>query len=111
MKRVFIFANHAMFAQGVMSLLAHEPDLTVVGWEADLDEALRQVREIQPTVVILAQQDAALATTLDAIATRFLAEELNTKIIELNLHDNTICIYQREQRVIKEVEDLLAVIA
>lgn len=111
MKRVFIFANQAMFAQGVMSLLGHEPDLTIIGWEADLDEALRQVRQTQPDVVILAQKDATLAAALDAIATRFLAEELNTKIIELNLHDNTVCIYQREQRVITEVADLLTAIA
>lgn len=110
-KRVFIFANQAMFAQGVMSLLAHEPGLEVIGCEADLEAALRQLRETQPDVVIVAQKEATLAPALDAIATRFLAEELHSKIIALNLHDNTICIYQREQRVIKEVADLLAAIA
>lgn len=110
MKRVFIFAQQALFAQGVMSLLGHEPALKVIGCEAELAVALRQIREMQPDVVILVQKDAALTTAPDAIATRFLGEELHTKIIALNLHDNTICIYQREQRVIKEVADLLAAI-
>ena len=109
-KRVFIFANQALFAQGVMSLLAHEPGLEIIGCGDDLEAALRQLHEIQPDVVILAKKDATLAPALDTLATRFLAEELNTKIIELNLHDNTICIYHREQRVVKEVADLLAAI-
>jgi DNA-binding NarL/FixJ family response regulator len=111
MKRVFIFANQTMFAQGVDSLLGYESDLEVVGWETDPDQAIRHIREIQPDVVILARQDVSHFASLDAIAMRFLREGLGAKIIGLNLQDNTICIYHWEQRVIREVEDLLAAIA
>ena len=41
---------------------------------------------------------------------RILREGVGTKVIGLNLQDNTICIYRGEQRVVKEVEDLVEAI-
>jgi len=39
-----------------------------------------------------------------------LREGLETKVIGLNLQDNTICIYRGEQRVVKDVKDLVEAI-
>jgi hypothetical protein len=39
-----------------------------------------------------------------------LREGVGTKVIGLNLEDNTVCIYRGEQRVVKEVEDLVEAI-
>jgi len=41
---------------------------------------------------------------------RILREGVGTKVIGLNLQDNTICIYRGEQRVVKEVKDLVEAI-
>ncbi len=36
-----------------------------------------------------------------------LREGVGTKVIGLNLQDNTMCVYRGEQRVVKEVKDLV----
>jgi hypothetical protein len=39
-----------------------------------------------------------------------LREGLETKVIGLNLQDNTMCVYRGEQRVVREVKDLVEAI-
>jgi len=41
---------------------------------------------------------------------RILREGVGAKVIGLNLQDNTMCIYRGEQRVVKEVKDLVEAI-
>jgi len=110
MRRVFILSNRSLFTQGVDSLLEREPDLEVVGWETDPDKAIRCIQKIQPDVVILTGEDATQRPSANAV--RLFREGLVTKIkiIGLNLQDNTICIYHGEQRVVKEMQDLLKAI-
>jgi len=40
----------------------------------------------------------------------FLREGVIAKAIGLNLQDNTVCIYRGEQRVVREVKDLVQAI-
>ena len=108
MKRVFILSSHPLFGQGVESLLRQESRLEIVGREANVDNAMERIKELQPDVVILDGGDAAYAPTGEVM--RILRERVGTKVIGLNLHDNTICIYRGEQRVVKEVKDLVEAI-
>ncbi len=108
MKRVFILSTHPLFSQGVESLLRHEPGLEIVGWQADVDNAIERIKELQADVVILDSGD--LACNLTPAVMRILREGGGTKVIGLNLQDNTMCIYRGEQRVVKEVKDLVEAI-
>ena len=104
MKRVFILSSHPLFSQGVESLLRQEPGVDIVGRETDVDKAIERIKELQPDVVILDNGDP----TPEVMC--ILREGVGTKVIGLNLQDNTICIYRGEQRVVKEVEDLVEAI-
>ena len=45
------------------------------------------------------------------VVMRILKEGVGSKVIGLNLQDNSICVYRVEQRVVKEVKDLVEAIS
>jgi len=53
MIRLVLADDHALVRQGLRSLLDLTPDLRVVGEAADGEEALRQVAELNPDVVLM----------------------------------------------------------
>jgi DNA-binding NarL/FixJ family response regulator len=108
MKRVFILSSHPLFGQGVENLLRREEGLDIVGQETDADKALERIKEIRPDVVILDCAEPGCDPTLAVM--RILREGVQTKVIGLNLQDNTMYIYRGEQRVVKEVKDLIEAI-
>jgi len=108
MRRVFILSSHPLFGQGVESLLRQEARLEIVGQETDVDKALERIKELQPNVVILDCAEPRCDPMLAVM--RILKEGLETKVIGLNLQDNTMYIYRGEQRVVKEVKDLMEAI-
>ena len=107
MRRIFILSSHPLFSQGVESLLRQQPGVEIVGRETDVDKAMECIKELQPDVVILdggPTRDPTLAVV------RILGEGVGTKLIELNLQDNTVYVYRGEQRVVKDVKDLIEAI-
>jgi DNA-binding NarL/FixJ family response regulator len=52
-KRIFIVDDHAMFRDGLRRLIDLESDLTVCGDAADAAEALREMRQATPDLVIV----------------------------------------------------------
>jgi FdhD protein len=72
------------------------------------DRAIERINELRPDVVILDSADPAWKATPTVM--RILKERLGTKVIGLNLHDNTICVYREERRMAKEVKDLVMAI-
>lgn len=108
MKRIFVLSSHPLFGRGVESLLRQESGFDIVGWETDLDQAIECIKELRPDVVIV--DSGHTAHDLAPGVIRILRTGLGTKIIGLNLEDNTLCIYCGEQRMIKEVRDLVRAI-
>jgi DNA-binding NarL/FixJ family response regulator len=51
--RVLLADDHALFRQGVASLLATESDFEVVGEAADGLQALEKTRELKPDVILM----------------------------------------------------------
>jgi len=107
MKRIFMLSSHPLFSQGVESLLRRETGLEIVGREADADKALERIKELRPDVVIL---DSADLCDPMPVVMRIFREGVGAKVISLNLKDNTMHVYRGEQRVVKEVHDLVEVI-
>lgn len=62
--RVVVADDHTLFREGVVGILAHEPDIEVVGQAATGTEAVARCTELRPDVVLL---DIAMPD-LDGIA-------------------------------------------
>ena len=105
MKRVFFLSSQPLFGQGLISLLSNEKRFDIVGCESDMEQAIRDIKALRPDVVIVDNADPA-CEAMPAVM-RLLREGMGTKIIGLNLKNNTLCIYQGEERVVKDVEDLV----
>ncbi len=84
--RVLLADDHALFREGVRSLLETQPDIEVVGEVADGRAAVQQALALQPDVVLM---DITMPQ-LDGIeATRQIAaREPAVRVLVLTMHDN-----------------------
>ena len=105
---VFIVYSHALFAEGVNSLLSQEPGLTVVGMEANWDRAVERITVLQPDVVVIdgENSDSGMIKAMSCL----LARLSGTKVISLSLSSNNANIYHAQQVPINQTEDLISAI-
>jgi DNA-binding NarL/FixJ family response regulator len=108
MTRVLMISRQSMFEQGLDALLRQEPALEIVVCETDVGRAMERIKELRPDVVIFEANGPE--ADVGQVVRRLLRENLKLKVIELNLRDNTVCIYCGEHRVIKQVADLVEAI-
>ena len=50
---VFVVDDHTLFRRGLMALIGQDAGLQVIGDASDASEALRQVPQLQPQVILL----------------------------------------------------------
>ena len=90
--RVLLVDDHAILRQGVHALLAREPDILVVGEAGDGQEALDQMPELRPDVVIM---DIVMPRMNGLEATRLLKERYpNVRTLILSMYDNQEYVVQ-----------------
>src|SRR5438093_13487347 len=65
--RVVVADDHPIFREGLIKLLETKPDLLVVGAAADGDDALKQVAELEPDLLLL---DLAMPRMAGLVALR-----------------------------------------
>ncbi len=83
---VFIADDHAILREGLANLLAAQPDLRVVGTAAEGREAVRQVAQLQPQVVIL---DIAMPQMNGIEAAREIRERApHARVVMLSMHSS-----------------------
>jgi len=82
--RVLLADDHEIFVEGLASLLKGEPHIEVVGMVTDANQAVREVREQQPDVVIM---DLAMPDMSGIEATQLISTERPTvKVLCLSMH-------------------------
>ena len=76
--------DHAVFRQGLATILRNEPDLQVVAEASDGQIAIEMVREHRPDLVLM---DISMPNLDGVAATRqIIAEFPGTKIVALSVH-------------------------
>ncbi len=106
--RVYLLTANLLLSQGLEALLSDVEQMEVIGHDTDAERALARIRTLRPDVVLL-DVNLPLGDPAPTVA-RILTGQLGIKVIGLNQIDNTIHIYQGEERVITEVRDLLEAI-
>jgi len=90
--RVLLVDDHALFRQGVQSLLESRPNIEVVGTVGDGYEAVRMVRELMPDVVLM---DVEMPNCGGLEATRQIKHEFpHVKIVILSVVDDYDTIFE-----------------
>ena len=84
--KILIIDDHVLFREGLISLVAHQPDMSVVGEGGTVREAIELSRTLQPNMILM---DFSLpdGTGLDA-AEVILKEQPDMRIIFLTIHDD-----------------------
>ena len=82
--RVLLTDDHAIFVEGLASLLARDKQFEVVGTATHAKEALQKVRECEPDVVIM---DLSMPDMSGIEATQLIkAESPDVKVLCLSMH-------------------------
>jgi DNA-binding NarL/FixJ family response regulator len=84
--KILIIDDHVLFREGLISLVSHQPDMSVVGEGGSVREAIELSRTLQPNMILM---DFSLpdGTGLDA-AEVILKERPDVQIIFLTIHDD-----------------------
>ena len=89
---VFLADDHRMVREGIGALLQSQPDINVIGEAGTGREAIRQVRELKPDVVLM---DFAMPDLNGAEATQEIARLCpSTKVIVLSMHSTSQHIFR-----------------
>ncbi len=90
--RLLLVDDHALFREGLTSLLSYQDDFIVVGEAEDAESALKQARTLQPDVVLM---DIELPGEDGATATQRLKMEMpEINIVMLTVHDDTETLFE-----------------
>jgi DNA-binding NarL/FixJ family response regulator len=104
--RVFILWTHPLFYETVSRLLGGA-EVEIIGGISNPAAGLEEISRLQPDVVI-AEEDPSGAPTEAIEALR--AGPAEMLILGLNLTNNGLQVYRREQRTIADPEDLLQIL-
>ena len=108
MKRIFVLSSQSLFIRGVEILLRQDTGMELIGEETDVDRAIARIKALCPDVVLVEQEPPARDPV--PVVMRILDELPGAKIVGLNLSDNTVRVYQGEQRIARDIGDLVQVI-
>ena|SRR3990170_6744513 len=105
-RRVFVFWIHPLFYTSVR-LLLNDPNIELVGAASDPAAAHEQIMGLQPDTIILEEGGE---TIFAEVFTYLLVRSSFRRIIGLNLDDNQLSVYHREQKTVGQVDDLLQLV-
>jgi DNA-binding NarL/FixJ family response regulator len=90
--RLLLVDDHALFREGLISLLSYQDDFTVVGEAEDAESALARARALQPDVVLM---DIELPGENGVTATQRLKLEMpGITVVMLTVHDDSQTLFE-----------------
>lgn len=107
-QRVLIASSHALFGQGLRSLLEkrEQADVEIVGVVSNIEEAIRALEELDPDLVIVDYDDAVL--NRDEFLARFVEGEKKLRVVLLSLNEaQEALVYDRRTLAASQIDDWL----
>ena len=102
--RLYILFNHALFGQGLHSLLRGQRAIQIVGMGKHEPASLREMKSSQPEVIIVEQSSGE---NHPSIFGSMLQQKAVNRVIALDLDDNFATVYERHRLAITGPEDLI----
>ncbi len=102
-RRVFIVWTHPLFRESVRMLLNH-PDIEWLGATSDHRNAFEEIYTLQPDTILVEETTTDMSSEIMEILDNC---PWNVRVVSLNLTDNRLSIYNHEQRVAGQRDDLL----
>ncbi len=89
--RLLLVDDHALFREGLTSLLSYQDDFTVIGEAEDAESALEQARAFKPDIVLM---DVELPGEDGVTATQRLKLEMpDVTVVILTVHDDSLTLF------------------
>lgn len=104
MKRVFILSRRSLFHKGIETLLSQEANFEIIGQDTEPSAAVECIQTFKPDVVILNLDDPE--PDLSSPVLCILRERPGVRIVGLSLKENRICVFQGENKLIHQLDDL-----
>jgi cytochrome c oxidase subunit II len=107
-QRVLIASSHALFGQGLRSLLEgrEQADVEVIGVVSSIEEAMRALEKLDPDLVIVDYDDATL--NRDEFLARFVEGEKKLRVVLLSLNEaQEALVYDRRTLAASQIDDWL----
>ncbi len=90
--RLLLVDDHALFREGLISLLSYQDDFTVVGEAEDAESALAQAHALEPDIVLM---DIELPGEDGVSATQRLKMEMPAvTVVMLTVHDDSQTLFE-----------------
>lgn len=107
-RRVLIASSHALFGQGLRSLLQErkQASVRVVGMVSNLEEALQALDQLDPDLIVVDYDDERL--NRDEFLARFVEGEKKLRVVLLSLQSGKEAIvYDRRTMAAAQIDDWL----
>jgi cytochrome c oxidase subunit 2 len=107
-RRVLIASSHALFGQGLRSLLQErkEAGVEIVGMVSNLEEALQALDRLDPDLIVVDYDDEKL--NRDEFLARFVEGEKKLRVVLLSLQSpQAAIVYDRRTMAAHQIDDWL----
>jgi DNA-binding NarL/FixJ family response regulator len=105
--RVFVIWNHPLFYESIRLFLQHT-NVECIGACQNMDEAISQINNLHPDTILVEETESG--DTSRRVIDLIESSSINLRIFRLNMNDNDLKIYHREQMTVMQAEDLVHLI-
>lgn len=105
-RRLFVVWTNPLFRDSVRLLLDH-PEVDLAGTTSDYVAAKEAIMNLKPDTILVEEVEGIVPTNLMEILE---TNHFNLRLISINLDDNRLRVFHRQQWNIVQAEDLLRLI-
>ena len=105
---ILVLKSDVMLKRAVLSLMNLEKELEIVISEAvDINKLATDISKINPNVVLLSESQHLAAKE---VVTQLMVSHPKIRIVIVSVNSNWLHIYEKEDKLLTKLEDLLTVI-
>ncbi len=105
--RVYLIWNHALLAEAVRRLV-QQAGIEWAGSSSSLEDGLRSIEQLHPDTIFVEEREGGGIP--EKIMQFFESSKNGMRVFRLNLANNILLIYYREQKTVLQAEELLQLI-